>query len=131
MRLLVIAFTLLFIAPAAPVHRVYVPAIVTSPTDELAALEAAVDGLLWPSETDAPPRAITLPEPTPAAACAALGGVVRRVNFAGFGPEWDAVLALLPSPVGCKVGGVEGYMYVLSVWPRGGVIGIVSLVVET
>jgi hypothetical protein len=132
MRLLLIAVALLaFAQPAPPLHRAYLPAVVTSPDAELVAIDAAVDGLLWPSETDAPPRAVALPEPTPAAACAALGGTVRPVNFDRFGPEWAALRALLLDPVACKVGGIEGVIYVLSASPRGGVVGIVARVVET
>jgi hypothetical protein len=145
-------------APAAEAPaRVFLPLVAAPADPDLAALSDAAQGLLYPSESDAPllPFAAPPSAASPASACAALaaGRPAQLGDAAAFlaGPArpqpWmspaqlgaaarfaalrELFLARLADPVACRVGGVEADVFLLGVSSRGAVVGLRTLVVET
>lgn len=147
-------------AIAAPSGQatVFLPRVTAPERDpDLAAIALAAEGLLYPSETDAPFVPLALPAGmTPAEACAAeaapeepvevgdvgrvLDGPARRqpwmspqelATAARFATLRDTITARLDGPLSCRVGRISIRVLILGVAPSGAVVGLRTLAVET
>ncbi|NCC36180.1 MAG: hypothetical protein EOM24_29835 [Chloroflexia bacterium] len=145
--------------PSSAPSQVFLPLIRSPyPNPDLAALAQAAEGLLYPSEIDAPlvpfvPSAHSGLSPDQVCLALADGAPIRLLNADDFlaaparvepwmSPEQRALAARfatlrevfrqrLANPVACRIGGFQADVFLLGISSTGQLIGLHTVVVET